>query len=272
MNEKRTLQNKVFLIAGSEPLGAAGMQTDIKCITACGGYAAGALTCIVDEDTTRVKDIFMLPVPLVLSQTVSFLDDVGANCIKTGMLYSKELIEGLAEILRRFPDMPKVIDPVMVNSKGVQLLKKEAVESYKSHLFPLATLITPNKREAEILLGRSLNSADILSDLKELTQWGNAVIVKSADFQETVTDYYYNPASGEFKTYRKAHIVTTNVNGSGDVFSSAIATFLARGFQLTEAIDKAEAFITEALKLGAGIAFGSNFGPALPIIPMNCFN
>ena len=129
MNDKETLRNKVFLIAGSEPLGAAGMQTDIKCITACGGYAAGALTCIVDEDTTRVKDIFMLPVPLVLSQTVSFLDDVGANCIKTGMLYSKELIEGLAEILRRFPDMPKVIDPVMVNSKGVQLLKKEAVES-----------------------------------------------------------------------------------------------------------------------------------------------
>ena len=74
MNDKETLRNKVFLIAGSEPLGAAGMQTDIKCITACGGYAAGALTCIVDEDTTRVKDILMLPVPLVLSQTVSFLD------------------------------------------------------------------------------------------------------------------------------------------------------------------------------------------------------
>ena len=267
MNKKRTLQNKVFLIAGSEPLGAAGMQTDIKCITACGGYAAGALTCIVDEDTTRVKDIFMLPVPLVLSQTSSFLDDVGADCIKTGMLYSKELIEGLANILRRFPDMPKVIDPVMVNSKGVQLLKEEAVASYKAQLFPLATLITPNKREAEILLGRNLNSQDILTDMKELAQWGNAVIVKSADFQETVTDYYYNPTNGEFKTYRKAHILTTNVNGSGDVFSSAIATFLARGFQLTEAIDKAEAFITEALKLGADVAFGSNFGPALPIIP-----
>ena len=107
MNDKETLRNKVFLIAGSEPLGAAGMQTDIKCITACGGYAAGALTCIVDEDTTRVKDIFMLPVPLVLSQTVSFLDDVGANCIKTGMLYSKELIKASQKFSDVFPTCRK---------------------------------------------------------------------------------------------------------------------------------------------------------------------
>lgn len=104
---------KVFLIAGSEPLGTAGMQADIKSISACGGYAAGAITCIVDEDTIKVKSIQTIPVEMVVSQTYSFLEDVGADCIKTGMLYSQELVTAIGDVVKK-QSIPIVVDPVMV--------------------------------------------------------------------------------------------------------------------------------------------------------------
>ena len=141
--------NVVFLIAGSEPLGSAGMQADIKAITACGGYAACALTGIVDEDTRRVKSVTPLPVELVVSQAESFLGDVGAQCVKTGVLPTAEIIDGVAGVLKRYPNVKKVIDPVIVDSNGVQLVSNESIDAYKEKLFPMATLITPNFREAE---------------------------------------------------------------------------------------------------------------------------
>ena len=107
---------KVFLIAGSEPLGTAGMQADIKSISACGGYAAGAITCIVDEDTIKVK-VFRPSVEMVVSQTYSFLEDVGADCIKTGMLYSQELVTAIGDVVKK-QSIPIVVDPVMVSSAG----------------------------------------------------------------------------------------------------------------------------------------------------------
>ena len=135
--------NIVFLIAGSEPLGSAGMQADIKAVTACGGYAACALTGIVDEDTQRVKSVTPLPVDLVVSQADSFLGDVGAQCIKTGVLPTAEIIEGVAGVLKRYSEPKKVIDPVIVDSKGKQLVCDSSINAYKEKLFSLATLITP---------------------------------------------------------------------------------------------------------------------------------
>ena len=152
--------NVVFLIAGSEPLGSAGMQADIKAITACGGYAACALTGIVDEDTRRE----------------SFLGDVGAQCVKTGVLPTAEIIDGVAGVLKRYPNVKKVIDPVIVDSNGVQLVSNESIDAYKEKLFPMATLITPNFREAEVLLKRKITN--ISEDIKELGQWGNSVIAR----------------------------------------------------------------------------------------------
>ena len=163
--------NVVFLIAGSEPLGSAGMQADIKAITACGGYAACALT----EDTRRVKSVTPLPVELVVSQAESFLGDVGAQCVKTGVLPTAEIIDGVAGVLKRYPNVKKVIDPVIVDSNGVQLVSNESIDAYKEKLFPMATLITPNFREAEVLLKRKITN--ISEDIKELGQWGNSVIV-----------------------------------------------------------------------------------------------
>ena len=187
---KKTL-NTVFLIAGSEPLGSAGMQADIKAITACGGYAACAVTSIVDEDTRRIKKIFHVPTELIVSQAESFLGDIETGCIKTGVLPSEEIIRGVAGVLRRFSQIPLVVDPVIVNSLGVQLVTDSAIDAYKNELFPLATLITPNWREAEVLLGHKIG--DIEKDIRELGRWGCSVIIKSIESDKGwLSDYLYD--------------------------------------------------------------------------------
>lgn len=264
--------NIVFLIAGSEPLGSAGMQADIKAITACGGYAACALTGIVDEDTRKVKSVTPLPAELVVSQAESFLGDVGAQCIKTGVLPTAEIIDGVAELLKRYPNVKKVIDPVIVDSNGVQLVSNESIDAYKEKLFPIATLITPNFREAEVLLKRKITN--ISEDIKELGQWGNSVIVKSMESQvmagrsmpaqDMLSDFLYNAETGEVREFRKCRIATHNVNGTGDSFSSAIATYLAKGYGLNEAVEKGEEFISKAIALGAEYEFGHGYGPVHP--------
>ena len=264
--------NIVFVIAGSEPLGSAGMQADIKAITACGGYAACALTGIVDEDTRRVKSVTPMSAELVVSQAESFLDDVGAQCIKTGVLPTAEIIQGVAGVLQRHPKVRKVIDPVIVDSNGVQLVSDESIGAYKKMLFPLATLITPNFREAEVLLKRKITN--IAEDIKELGQWGNSVIIKSMQSQtfadqntspqEMLSDFLYNAETGEVKEFRKNRIPTHNVNGTGDSFSSAIATYLAKGYSLSEAVEKGEEFISRAIALGAEYEFGHGYGPVHP--------
>ena len=255
--------NTVFLIAGSEPLGSAGMQADIKAITACGGYAACAVTSIVDEDTRRIKNIFHLPVDLIVSQAESFLGDIETGCIKTGVLPSEEIIRGVAGVLRKFSHIPLVVDPVIVNSLGVQLVTDSAIDAYKNELFPLATLITPNWREAEVLLGHKLENVE--EDIKELGRWGCSVIIKSiASGEGWLSDYLYDAKTGKVREFSKPRIITRNVNGTGDSFSSAIATYIATKYELEEAVEKGEEFISRAISLGAEYEFGHGFGPVHP--------
>ncbi len=253
----------VFLIAGSEPLGSAGIQADIKAITACGGYAAGALTAIVDEDTRHVKSIHHLPVELIVSQTESFLSDVGAQCVKTGVLPSRAIIEGVAKKLEEYPSVLKVIDPVIVDSNGVKLVADDAIQAYKDLLFPQATIITPNRREAETLLGRPL--CNITDDLRALSGGLCSVIIKSVETgPEELTDYLYDLPNDSFSHYTKDRINTHNVNGTGDSFASSIATYLAKGYSLREAVEYGEDFIQRAISLGAEYNFGSGYGPVHP--------
>lgn len=250
---------KVLAIAGSEPLGSAGVQADIKSISACGSYAAGAITCIVDEDTTRVKQIFPLPVELVLGQVHSFLDDVHASAIKTGMLFTAELVGALGDVLACYRGIPLVVDPVMVDSAGTPLIQQEAIEAYKTHLFPLATIITPNFREANLLLHRTF-SGDTDDDIRELCRWGNAAIVKSVPHPDGLMDVFYSPSVG-MKTFVKTKVDTRNVNGTGCTFSSSIASYLSQGRTLPEAVCLAETYIDGAIREGATYRFGTGVGP-----------
>ncbi len=232
---------KVFLIAGSEPLGSAGVQADIKAITRCGGWAAAALTCIVDEDITRIKGIHHLPTELIISQAESFLSTVGADCIKTGVLPSVEIIEGVGGVLKQYATVPKVIDPVIVNFAGEQLVSDEAIEAYRQYLFPVATLITPNRREAEVLLGHPLGN--ISEDLEILGKWGCSVLVKSVEDGRYLVDYFWDATSKELTPFPKKKLELTDRNGTGDTLASAIATHIAKGTDLLTAIGRAEAYM-----------------------------
>ena len=239
MEKDKENTGKVFLIAGSEPLGSAGIQADIKAITRCGGWAAAALTCVVDEDTSRIKGIHTLPPELIASQAESFLGSVGADCIKTGVLPSVEIIQAVADVLRRYAYVPKLIDPVIVNFAGEQLVSDEAIKAYKQLLFPLATLITPNRREAEVLLGHPLG--DVAESLRELAQWGCSVLVKSVDEGRYLVDYLYEKESDTLTPFPKKKLVLTDRNGTGDTLASAIATHLALGSDMQTALARAEA-------------------------------
>lgn len=252
---------RVFLIAGSEPLGSAGMQADIKAISACGAFAAAALTTIVNEDTHGVKGIFAIPEDMVSGQSHSYLSDVKAHCIKTGMLFSRSLIECVANVLTHYREVPMVIDPVMVDTNGYRLIEEDAVEAYKQFLFPLAAIITPNSREAELLLHHPITIDSANEDLKTLCQWGNAVIVKSVHQGNKLYDFFYDPKTKIQRVYTKERIDTHNVNGSGDSFASAIAAYIARGYHIEDAVERAEHFIQNAISEGAQYAFGCGFGP-----------
>lgn len=239
--EKRTQTGKVFLIAGSEPLGSAGIQADIKAITRCGGWAAAALTCIVDEDVNHIKGIHHLPVELIVSQAESFLSTVGADCIKTGILPTEEIIHAVANVLRRHNRQPILIDPVIVNFAGEQLVSDAAINAYKEELFPLATLITPNVREAEFLLGHSIDNPE--KDLQKLSQWGCSVLVKSVDEGHCLVDYLYDHTTKTLTPHRKKKLELDDRNGTGDTLASAIATHLATGESLATAVTRAEAYM-----------------------------
>lgn len=241
MTGESTNTGKVFLIAGSEPLGSAGVQADIKAITRCGGWAAAALTCIVDEDVNRIKGIHHLPTELIVSQAESFLSTVGADCIKTGVLPSAEIIRGVAGILRQYNSSPILVDPVIVNFAGEQLVSDDAITAYKEDLFPLATIITPNFREAEFLLGHKL--CNIEEDLKWLSNWGCSVIVKSVDEGDYLVDYLYDRNKGTVTPHPKKKLHLTDRNGTGDTLASAIATHLAKGEDLQTAVERAEAYM-----------------------------
>ncbi len=238
---KKTYHGKVFLIAGSEPLGSAGVQADIKAINRLGGWAAAALTSVVDEDVHRIKGIFHLPVDLIVSQCESFLSTVGADCIKTGILPTPEIIRGVAGVLAEYQGIPTIIDPVIVNFAGEQLVSDEVIRAYRQELFPLATLITPNRHEAEFLLGHAIR--DIETDIRTLSQWECSVIVKSLEDGEDLVDYLYDRDTDTVTPFSKKKLHLTDRNGTGDTLASAIATYLSKGDDLLTAVTRAEAYM-----------------------------
>lgn len=263
------------------------MQADIKAAQACGAFAAGALTCIVDENTLHVKQIHTMPVDLVVSQIHSFLDDVGAECVKTGALVNADIVKAVGDTLAAYrPQIHLLVDPVMVNSGGEQLIEDNAIEAYKEYLFPIATIITPNMREAELLLGHKWGGeagqegaspatggasatpderkAQVMDNLRSLSRWGNAVVVKSVPCEEGLCDFFYDPNTGDYMEYTKCRIDTKNTNGTGDSFASSIAAYLSRGFSMPEALERAEDFIQSAIFNGSKYKFGSGYGPVVP--------
>ncbi len=252
---------RVLVIAGSDSGGGAGIQGDIKTISALGGYAATAITALTAQNTQGVFGIHDVPDDFIKQQITLVLDDIGADCIKTGMLHKASVIKTVAEsLLPHIHSLPLVLDPVMFAKGGAPLLAPDALDTLKEYLIPLAEIVTPNIPEAEFLSGCAIHSLEDmkLAADKILALGSKAVLIKGGHMSGvTVVDLLMMPdATQEFHA---ARIDTPHTHGTGCSMASAIATGLAQKLSLATAVKRAHRYIQEAIKNAPG--FGSGHGP-----------
>lgn len=251
---------RVLIVAGSDSGGGAGIQADIKTVTALGGYAATAVTAITVQNTLGVTGVHPIPLEIVEAQARAVLDDIGADALKTGMLGDTAAVEAVARILDSAPRVPAVVDPVMIAKGGAPLLAADAVEAVKRLMVPRAALLTPNAPEAEALTGLPVRSADDLrrAGAALLAMGARAVLMKGGHVPaERVTDILMTSA-GEtlFEADRQE---TRHTHGTGCTLASACATGLAQGLPLTDAVARAWAYVQEAMQRAPGL--GRGHGP-----------
>ena len=254
---------KTLTIAGSDPSGGAGIQADIKTMSALGCYAASAITAVVDENTCGVTDVMPVPSAFVKGQIKSVMDDIEPDAIKIGMVYSQELVEVIAETLSRYSVRNIVIDPVMVATSGDALSNGLIAQAITETLAPMGRLITPNIPEAEVLLGEKINADNMESAAKELAaKTKTSVLLKAGHLEENVlTDILYNAENGETLRLSSPKVDTRNTHGTGCTLSSAVASFLAHGHGLNDAVGLAKEYISNAIKAGAEYNIGHGHGP-----------
>lgn len=250
-------------IAGSDSGGGAGIQADLKTFAALGVHGAVAITSITAQNTKEVTAVQDVSADVIRAQIEAVVSDIGVDAAKTGMLHTSEIIRSVAEEVRRHR-FPLVVDPVMIAKSGAPLLKKEAVKSLVEDLLPLAKVVTPNAREAEVLTGvevRSLEEARRAAEL--IAELGpEAVVVKGGHLEgsDSVDIMFHN---GEFLELRAPRLESRNTHGTGCSFSAAIAAELAKGRSIEEAFRTAKLLVTEAIRYG--LPLGEGHGPLNPM-------
>lgn len=250
---------RVLIIAGSDSGGGAGIQADIKTVTALGGYAATAITAVTVQNTLGVTGVHAVPPAVVEAQARAVLDDIGADAVKTGMLGDTEMVERVAAILDTVR-VPVVVDPVMVAKGGASLLSPGAVDAVRTLMIPHAAVLTPNAPEAEALSGLPVHTTDDLRRAGErlLALGAKAVLMKGGHVEgDTVVDVLMTP-DGE-TSFEGERLDTRHTHGTGCTLASAVAAGLAQGLSLTEAVARAWAYDHEAMRQAPG--FGAGHGP-----------
>jgi hydroxymethylpyrimidine/phosphomethylpyrimidine kinase len=261
-------QGRVLIIAGSDSGGGAGIQADIKTVTVLGGYAATAITAITVQNTLGVQDVFKVPPAMVSAQARAVLDDIGADAFKTGMLGGRAMVEAVADILAAAPEIPAVVDPVMIAKGGQSLLSDKALSALLNRLVPLATLLTPNAPEAEALTGISITDLDGQRRAAEalMALGARAVLLKGGHLPgERVIDLLATP-DGE-TLLEGPRVETRHTHGTGCTLASACAAGLAQGLPLSEAVARAWAYTAEAIRRAPGL--GAGHGPLGHGWPLN---
>ena len=251
----------ILSVAGSDSSGGAGIQADLKAVSANGGYGATALTALTAQNTTGVTGVVPVSPEFVAQQMRAVFDDLDVAAVKTGMLGDATLIETVAGELSRWSAGPVVVDPVMVATSGALLLPEEAVACLREVLLPLATVLTPNRHEAEVLTGARIQSEeDAAEAARRLVQLGaGAALVKGghSDDPSVVVDVLWDGA--QLHRWTNPRLNTPHTHGTGCTLSSAIATQLGRGLTLPEAITEARAYLQGAI--AQGLAIGAGHGP-----------
>ncbi|GAB7140590.1 hypothetical protein RsTz2092_05400 [Deferribacterales bacterium RsTz2092] len=255
---------KALTIAGSDSGGCAGIQADLKTFTALGVFGTSAITALTSQNTLGVTHIMPTTPESVTSQIDAVLSDIGADAVKTGMLFSSEIICAVSEQLKAHNVKELVVDPVMVATTGAVLLQDSARAALVEQLFPIASVITPNKPEAELLTGVKISDMnDVHNACKRLVNMGaRAVVLKGGHItgdKGVAVDILYDGAN--FQEFSGAWTDTKNLHGTGCTYSAAIATYLAQGHCLNESIRLAKKYITGAIATGAKLSIGRGVGP-----------
>ena len=256
--EPTRLKGRVLIVAGSDSGGGAGIQADIKTVTALGGFAATAITALTAQNTQGVSAICAVPPDFIRQQIDAVLGDIGADAIKTGMLHTAEVVEAAVErIAALAPDVPLVADPVMIAQTGAALLEDAAVDAVRRLLVPAATLLTPNAPEAARLAGVPVEDVEGQKRAAEalLRMGAKAVLVKGGHIGgDKVSDVLADETATRVLSANR--IDTKHTHGTGCTLASAIATGLAQGLRLSQAVERARAYLWQALatapELGRG--------------------
>lgn len=258
------MQGRVLIIAGSDSGGGAGIQADIKTVTALGGYAMTAVTALTAQNTLGVSAIHEVPADFIARQMDAVLSDLGADAVKTGMMQSSAVIDTVAEVLQSC-QAPLVVDPVMIAKGGAELLRREALGAMKTRLIPMARILTPNVPEAEALCGFPISGREaaehagkVLSDLGP-----GAVLLKGGhmadeESRDTVTDLLFEDGRLT-ERFSSPRLDTRHTHGTGCTLASAIASGLAQNLSIRDSVARARAYVFEAIRTAPG--YGQGHGP-----------
>ena len=255
------MKGRVLIVAGSDSGGGAGIQADIKTVTALGGYASTAITALTAQDTRTVHAVHAVPAEFVAEQMRVVLADIGADCIKIGMIHSAPIIEAVADTAARYGEgIPLVVDPVLVAKGGASLLEASAMRALETALIGRADLVTPNIPEAERLTGLTIATADDMARAAErIHELGpKAVLVKGGHLEsDEITDLLSHP--GGLERFRARRIESRHTHGTGCTLASAIATGIAQGMGLVDAVARARRYLLAAIEAAPG--YGAGHGP-----------
>jgi hydroxymethylpyrimidine/phosphomethylpyrimidine kinase len=261
-SEPESTKPRILVVAGSDSGGGAGIQADIKTITMLGGFAMTAVTALTAQNTLGVDEVLEIEPRFVAQQMKSVLSDIGADAIKTGMLGSARVVEAVAGVCESLAfGVPLIVDPVMVAKGGARLLDKGAHDALVLRLLPLASLVTPNVPEAEVLTGMTIKTARDLERAADalLALGPSAVLMKGGHLEGDVVVDVLRTADGADHRFEGPRIVSRSTHGTGCTLASAIAAGIAEGLTLEGAVARAREYVVRAIRLAPGL--GKGHGP-----------
>tara|TARA_Y100000590_G_scaffold465502_1_gene637998 strand:+ start:863 stop:1678 length:816 start_codon:yes stop_codon:yes gene_type:complete len=265
------IKSKVLIIGGSDSSGGAGIQADIKTVTALGSYAMTAVTAVTAQNTKGVKKIIPIPPEIVQKQITMILEDIGTHAVKIGMLHNPRIIKCVYRILKKNNLKNIVLDPVMVAKGGAKLISNNAIKHLKKKLLPLCTLVTPNIPEAKELTGYSISSKeDMIKAAKKIINMGpKNVLLKGGHLKNKII-FDVLATKKRIMVFKKKKIITKNTHGTGCTLSSAIATCLSQNKKIVRSCKISQRYVTKAMIFAP--RYGKGFGPLNHLISFNIKN
>ena len=255
--------HKALTIAGSDCSGGAGVQADLKTFSAIGVYGMSIITALTAQNTKAVNDVLPTPVEHLRMEFDAIFEDIRPDSLKIGMCVNESIIGVIAECLKKHEAKNIILDPVMISTSGCQLIDDNAIDALCRELMPMCDLLTPNRLEAERIAGMPIRQqSDVAVVANKILNYAPAVLIKGGHIDdEKMTDYLFFRDSSEPMTFSAHRIDTKNSHGTGCTLSSAIAAYMALGYKLTDSVDFAKKYLTNALMCGSDIDIGQGHGP-----------